>query len=109
MLQQDLLQRPISANKRSLFISLKYFRPNFKQNGESTLYFLTSFRIDDAGMSASNKVRNPALAPPYLLTAAIAASKAPAPISRSLDISNSIVKVAQVKYVLLNVSYIVVL
>lgn len=40
---------------------------------------MTSLRTADAGMRASNSVRHPAVAPPYLLTAAIAASSASAP------------------------------
>jgi len=43
---------------------------------------VTCFRTAEAGIRASNIVRYPALAPPYLLTAATEASKASAPAEK---------------------------
>lgn len=45
---------------------------------------MTSLRTTAAGIRASNIVRNPALAPPYLLTAVMAASSASAPVLKDL-------------------------
>jgi len=42
----------------------------------------TCFSTVEAGIRASNIVRYPALAPPYLLTAATEASKASAPVEK---------------------------